>query len=103
MTEAHTTSRGTTSFRIQMESPEGAYLWVRSGGQALSRRVWTSCVGAATAKPRLDVVLRKRRSTPESSPDRAIWPQPEITTPLGGLGDETRPHLPYPTQFRRRG
>jgi imidazolonepropionase-like amidohydrolase len=56
---------------------------------------WTSCVGAATAKPRLDVVIRNAIQSGQIVGPRYLAASQEITVP-GGLGDETLPHLPYP-------
>jgi imidazolonepropionase-like amidohydrolase len=55
---------------------------------------WTSCLGAATAKPRLDVVLRNAINAGEFPGPRYLAASQEITT-LGGLGDGTLPHLPF--------
>jgi len=56
---------------------------------------WTACVGAAAAKPRLDVVIR-------NAIDSGLYPGPrylacsqEIAT-MGGLGDTTPPHVDVP-------
>ena len=56
---------------------------------------FTSCVGAATAKPRLDVVIRNAIESGQIPGPRYLAASQEITVP-GGLGDETLPHLPYP-------
>jgi hypothetical protein len=56
---------------------------------------WTSCVGPATAKPRLDVVIRNAIESGQIPGPRYLAASQEITV-LGGLGDETLPHLPYP-------
>jgi imidazolonepropionase-like amidohydrolase len=56
---------------------------------------WTSCVGAATAKPRLDVVVRNAINSGLIPGPRYLAASQEITVP-GGLGDETLPHLPFP-------
>jgi imidazolonepropionase-like amidohydrolase len=54
---------------------------------------WTSCVGAAAAKPRLDVVTRNAINDGTIVGPRYTAPSQEITVP-GGLGDSTQPHLP---------
>ena len=69
-------------------------------GPRVSRKVyldhgWTSCVGAATAKPRLDVVVRNAINEGLIPGPRYLAASQEITVP-GGLGDETLPHLPFP-------
>src|SRR5262249_26356605 len=56
---------------------------------------WTSAIGAATAKPRLDVVIRNAIESGQIPGPRYLAASQEITVP-GGLGDETLPHLPYP-------
>src|SRR5205085_1603589 len=57
------------------------------------RRRRTSCVGAATAKPRLDVVIRNAINDGTIVGPRYLAASQEITVP-GGLGDTTQPHLP---------
>jgi imidazolonepropionase-like amidohydrolase len=54
---------------------------------------WTSCVGAAAAKPRLDVVIRNAINDGTIVGPRYLAASQEITVP-GGLGDTTQPHLP---------
>jgi imidazolonepropionase-like amidohydrolase len=54
---------------------------------------WTSCVGAAAAKPRLDVVVRNAINDGTIVGPRYLAASQEITVP-GGLGDTTMPHLP---------
>lgn len=56
---------------------------------------WTSCVGAATAKPRLDVVIRNAIEQGLIPGPRYLAASQEITV-AGSLGDEAPPHLPYP-------
>jgi imidazolonepropionase-like amidohydrolase len=56
---------------------------------------WTSCVGAATAKPRLDVVIRNAIEAGQIPGPRYLAASQEITVP-GTLGDETLPHIQYP-------
>jgi len=56
---------------------------------------WTSCVGAATAKPRLDVVIRNAIQEGSIPGPRYLAASQEITT-TGGLGDSTPVHMPYP-------
>ncbi len=56
---------------------------------------FTSCAGAATAKPRLDVVVRNAINSGLIQGPRYLAASQEITVP-GGLADETLPHLPYP-------
>ena len=47
------------------------------------------------AKPRLDVVIRNAINSGQIPGPRYLAASQEITT-LGGLGDETLPHLPFP-------
>ena len=56
---------------------------------------FTSCVGAACAKPRLDVVTRNAINEGLIPGPRYLAASQEITV-AGGLGDETLPHLPFP-------
>ncbi|NDF77716.1 MAG: amidohydrolase family protein, partial [Betaproteobacteria bacterium] len=56
---------------------------------------FTSCLGAACAKPRLDVVIRNAINNGQIPGPRYLAASQEITVP-GGLGDETLPHLPFP-------
>jgi imidazolonepropionase-like amidohydrolase len=55
---------------------------------------WTSACGAATAKPRLDVVIRNSINSGLVPGPRYLAASPEITV-AGSLGDDTLPHLPY--------
>ena len=55
---------------------------------------WTSAVGAATAKPRLDVVIRNAINDGLVPGPRYLAASPEITV-AGSLGDDTLPHLPF--------
>ena len=55
----------------------------------------TSCVGAACAKPRLDVVTRNAINAGQIPGPRYLAASQEITV-AGGLGDEMLPHLPFP-------
>jgi imidazolonepropionase-like amidohydrolase len=98
MTEAHTHfswNDQPSLSAIQMMPPEEHILWCVRVAKRYLDAGWTSCVGAATAKPRLDVVLRNAINAGEFPGPRYLAASQEITTP-GGLGDETRPHLPYP-------
>jgi len=56
---------------------------------------FTSCLGAACAKPRLDVVIRNAIESGQIPGPRYLAASQEITVP-GGLGDEMLPHLPFP-------
>lgn len=53
---------------------------------------YTMCVGAAAAKPRLDVVIRNAINSGQIAGPRYLANGQEITVP-GGLGDTTPPHI----------
>jgi imidazolonepropionase-like amidohydrolase len=80
---------------IQRMPPEEHILWCAHVAKRYLDMGWTSCVGAATAKPRLDVVIRNAIESGQIPGPRYLAASQEITVP-GGLGDETLPHLPYP-------
>jgi imidazolonepropionase-like amidohydrolase len=98
MVEAHTHfswNDQATLGGIQRMPPEEHILWCAHIAKRYLERGWTSCVGAATAKPRLDVVIRNAIESGQIPGPRYLAASQEITVP-GGLGDETLPHLPYP-------
>jgi imidazolonepropionase-like amidohydrolase len=78
---------------IQRMPPEEHILWCASVAKTYLDMGWTSCVGAATAKPRLDVVIRNAINDGTIIGPRYLAASQEITVP-GGLGDTTAPHLP---------
>jgi imidazolonepropionase-like amidohydrolase len=80
---------------IQRMPPEEHILWCAHVAERYLNMGWTSCVGAATAKPRLDVVIRNAIEAGRIPGPRYLAASQEITVP-GGLADETLPHLPYP-------
>src|SRR5688572_32593317 len=80
---------------IQRMPPEEHILWCAHVARRYLDMGWTSCVGAATAKPRLDVVIRDAIASGQIPGPRYLAASQEITV-LGGLGDETLPHLPFP-------
>ncbi|WP_219215733.1 metal-dependent hydrolase family protein [Variovorax boronicumulans] len=97
MTEAHTHFAWNDQpnlSSIQMMPPEEHILWCVRVAKRYLDMGWTSCVGAATAKPRLDVVTRNAINAGEFPGPRYLAASQEITV-QGGLGDETRPHLPF--------
>ena len=97
MTEAHTHfawNDQPSLAAIQMMPPEEHALWCVRVAKRYLDMGWTSCVGAATAKPRLDVVTRNAIDAGEFPGPRYLAASQEITV-QGGLGDETRAHLPY--------
>ncbi len=80
---------------IQRMPPEEHILWCAEVAKRYLDMGWTSCVGAAAAKPRLDVVIRNAINDGTIEGPRYLAASQEITVP-GGLGDSTQPHLPQP-------
>lgn len=80
---------------IQRMPTEEHILWCAHIAKRYLDMGWTSCIGAATAKPRLDVVIRNAIDSGMIPGPRYLAASQEITVP-GGLGDETLPHLPFP-------
>ena len=80
---------------IQRMPPEEHILWCAEVAKRYLDMGWTSCVGAAAAKPRLDVVIRNAINNGTIVGPRYLAAGQEITVP-GGLGDSTQPHLPQP-------
>jgi imidazolonepropionase-like amidohydrolase len=78
---------------IQRMPPEEHILWCADVARRYLDMGWTSCVGAAAAKPRLDVVIRNAINDGTIVGPRYLAASQEITVP-GGLGDTTMPHLP---------
>jgi imidazolonepropionase-like amidohydrolase len=78
---------------IQRMPPEEHILWCAGIAERYLDMGWTSCVGAAAAKPRLDVVIRNAINDGTIVGPRYLAASQEITVP-GGLGDSTMPHLP---------
>lgn len=98
MTEAHTHfswNDQPTLAAIQMMPPEEHILWCVEVAKRYLGMGWTSCIGAAAAKPRLDVVLRNAINAGQFPGPRYLAGSQEVTT-LGALGDNTLPHLPFP-------
>jgi imidazolonepropionase-like amidohydrolase len=97
MVEAHTHfswNDQPTLDSIQLMPPEEHVLWCANVAKRYLDMGWTSCVGAAAAKPRLDVVIRNAINAGMIPGPRYLAAGQEITVP-GGLGDTTLPHLPY--------
>jgi len=80
---------------IQAMPLEEHVLWCAATAKRYLEAGFTSCVGAACAKPRLDVVIRNAINSGQIPGPRYLAASQEITV-LGGLGDETLPHLPFP-------
>jgi imidazolonepropionase-like amidohydrolase len=98
MVEAHTHfswNDQPTLNAIQRMPTEEHILWCAHIAKQYLQMGWTSCVGAATAKPRLDVVIRNAIASGQIEGPRYLAASQEITVP-GGLGDEMKPHLPFP-------
>ena len=96
MIEAHTHfswNDQPTLDAIQRMPPEEHILWCAEVAKKYLDMGWTSCVGAAAAKPRLDVVIRNAINDGTIVGPRYLAASQEITVP-GGLGDTTAPHLP---------
>jgi imidazolonepropionase-like amidohydrolase len=98
MCEAHTHfswNDAATLSAIQTMPLEEHVLWCAKCAKRYLDAGFTSCVGAACAKPRLDVVIRNAINSGQIPGPRYLAASQEITVP-GGLGDETLPHLPFP-------
>ncbi len=98
MVEAHTHfswNDAATLAGIQTMPLEEHVLWCAKVAKRYLEAGFTSCVGAACAKPRLDVVIRNAINSGQIPGPRYLAASQEITVP-GGLGDETLPHLPFP-------
>jgi imidazolonepropionase-like amidohydrolase len=98
MVEAHTHfswNDAATLADIQTMPLEEHVLWCAKVAKLYLMTGWTSCIGAACAKPRLDVVIRNAINAGQIPGPRYLAASQEITVP-GGLGDETLPHLPFP-------
>jgi imidazolonepropionase-like amidohydrolase len=97
MCEAHTHmawNNAATLDGIQVMPTEEHVLWTAGVARQYLDHGWTSCVGAATAKPRLDVVIRNAIESGMIKGPRYIAASQEITV-AGALGDETLPHITY--------
>lgn len=98
MVEAHTHfswNDSATLAGIQTMPLEEHVLWCAKVAKRYLQAGFTSCLGAACAKPRLDVVIRNAIESGQIPGPRYLAASQEITV-LGGLGDETLPHLPFP-------
>ena len=97
MVEAHTHfswNDAPTLAAIQTMPLEEHVLWSAKVARNYLQAGFTSCLGAACAKPRLDVVIRNAINSGQIQGPRYLAASQEITVP-GGLGDETLPHLPF--------
>jgi imidazolonepropionase-like amidohydrolase len=97
MVEAHTHfswNDAATLAEIQRMPLEEHVLWSAHVAKRYLEAGFTSCVGAACAKPRLDVVTRNAIDEGLIPGPRYLAASQEITV-AGGLGDETLPHIPW--------
>jgi imidazolonepropionase-like amidohydrolase len=97
MCEAHTHFGWTNSKTldaIQKLPHEEHTLWAASVAKLYLDHGWTSCVGAATPKPRLDCVIRNAIESGQIPGPRYLAASQEITV-TGSLGDDMLPHLPF--------
>src|ERR1700710_2508965 len=97
MTEAHTHfswNDQPSLSAIQFMPPEEHMLWCVRVATRYLEMGWTSALGAAAAKPRLDVVLRNAINAGEFPGPRYLAGSQEITT-IGALGDNTLPHMQF--------
>jgi imidazolonepropionase-like amidohydrolase len=98
MCEAHTHFGWTNSKTldaIQKLPHEEHTLWAAQVAKQYLEMGWTSCVGAATPKPRLDCVIRNAIDAGQIPGPRYLAASQEITV-SGSLGDDLLPHLPFP-------
>jgi len=98
MCEAHTHFGWTNSKTldaIQKLPHEEHTLWAAQVAKQYLDHGWTSCVGAATPKPRLDCVIRDAINSGQIPGPRYLAASQEITV-SGSLGDDLMPHLPFP-------
>ncbi len=98
MCEAHTHFGWTNSKTldaIQKMPHEEHTLWAAQVAKQYLDCGWTSCVGAATPKPRLDCIIRDAINSGQIPGPRYIAASQEITV-TGSLGDDMLPHLPFP-------
>ena len=80
---------------IQRMPPEEHTLFAADMAKLMLDSGFTSGVGAASAKPRLDVVIRNAINSGQIPGPRYRAAGPEIAT-LGGLGDTSPPHMEFP-------
>src|SRR5262250_3563866 len=95
MVEAHTHfswNDAATLDGIQRMPLEEHVLWSADVARRYLEAGFTSCVGAACAKPRLDVVTRNAINSGQIPGPRYLANSQEIGT-LGGLGDTNPPHV----------
>lgn len=79
---------------IQFMPLEEHTLWCARIAEKYLDMGFTSCVGAAAAKPRLDVVIRNAINAGEIPGPRYLANSQELAT-VGGLGDTAPPHIEH--------
>ena len=80
---------------IHLMPPEEHTLFAADMAKLMLNSGFTSGVGAASAKARLDVVIRNAINSGQIPGPRYLAAGPEIAT-RGGLGDTSPPHIDYP-------
>jgi hypothetical protein len=80
---------------IQRMPLEEHVLWCAKVAKRYLEAGFTSCVGAACAKPRLDVVIRNAINSGQIPGPRYLAASQEITG-AGRPGRRDLPHLPFP-------
>ena len=99
MTEAHTHlsfDDTPTLESLGMVPPEEHTLLTVRNAKLYLDHGFTSCLSAAAAKPRLDVVVRNAINAGDFPGPRLLAASPELTV-TGGFGDVNRMHLPLET------
>ena len=99
MTEAHTHlsfDDTPTLESLGMIPPEEHTLLAVRNAKLYLDHGFTSCLSAAAAKPRLDVVVRNAINAGDFPGPRLLAASPELTV-TGGFGDVNRVHLPLET------
>lgn len=98
--------------KVKLIPPEEHTLITMYNAKLYLDHGFTSCLSAASAKPRLDIVIRNAINEGQIAGPRLLANSPEMTS-TGGLGDMNRLHLPYsqysafgivadgPDEFRR--
>lgn len=98
MTEAHTHfgwNNQPSVEAIAMMPLEEHTLFAAAAAKTYLDAGFTSCVGAAAAKARLDVVIRNAIDSGQIPGPRFLASSQEFSV-LGGLGDTAPPHAPHP-------
>ena len=91
---AHLSFADVTAAELTRLPPEEHMLATVRNARTMLESGYTSAFSAASAKPRLDVVLRREIEAGRVPGPRLLANGPEITV-TGGLGDSNALHLPY--------